>query len=77
MGTFSSILIWLLLDIISFLLQLFFRSWEQLLLDAKMVIFQRNWFLTVLGFITMLCIMPFTIPYSLYFIYKQIKNTFF
>ena len=71
------ILTWILINVIAFALQLFFKSKEQIIKDVSMLIFHKNHFFTFISILVILVVFPFTIPYSLYHIYLQIKNTYF
>ena len=68
---------WTIANIVAILLQLFFKSPADLKKNLKNMQFPDSHFMTFLGYLCMYVLFPLTIPVSLYYIYQQIKRTFF
>lgn len=66
--------LWFMLSVVALFVASFRNDWGKLLLDMKLIFFKQKIHYSLGTLILVICISPFSIPYSLKNIYNKFKN---
>lgn len=66
--------LWLTLSVVALLVASLRSDWNKLLMDIKMIFFKQKIHYSLGILILVVCISPFSIPYSIKNIYNKLKN---
>jgi hypothetical protein len=66
--------LWITLGVVSLILASLRSDWQRLLMDIRMVLFKQKYYYSIGTLILIICLSPFSIPYSIKNIYNKHKN---